>query len=99
MVFREVFCERLAGAPIGWHFAKLADDEGPDVRSAGLCVFWIDPVIPDLRVSHRDNLSSVGRIGDHLLVTGHRGVETNFSGGGSGGSKGGSFETASIFKG
>ncbi len=95
----EVFGERLAGAPVGRDLAEFADDEGADVRPGGFGVLRVDPVVADLRVGHRDDLAAVGGIGDDLLVSGHRGVETNFPGGGSGGSEGGSFETASVFKG
>ena len=37
-VFREVFGERLAGAPVGRDLAEFADDEGADVRAGGLLV-------------------------------------------------------------
>ena len=98
-IFPQVGGQRLGGTPVRRHFAQLADHEGPDVRPGGLGVLRIDPVIPNLRVGHRDDLAAVGGIGDDLLIARHRGVETNFSGGGSSGSEGGSFETASIFKG
>ena len=93
----EVGAERLAGAPIGRDFAEFADDKRADVRSAGFVVLGIDSVVSDLRIRHADDLAAVGRIGDDLLVAGHRGVETDFPGGGSGGSERVSFETASVF--
>jgi hypothetical protein len=93
----QVGTEWLAGTPIRGNLAKLADDKGADVRAAGLTVQGIDAIIPDLRVGHGYDLSAVGRIRDHLLISRHRGVETDFSGGGSGGSERVSFETASVF--
>ena len=66
---------------------------------AGFRVFGVDAVVADLRVGHAHDLSAIGWIGDDLLVSGHGGVETNFPGGGSGGSEGGSMEIATVFEG
>ena len=95
----EVFGERLAGAPVARHLAEFADDKAADVRLARFGVLGVDAVVADLRVGHGDDLAAVGGIGEDLLIAGHRGVETDFPGGGSGGSERGSFETASVFKG
>src|SRR5262245_42227783 len=45
---------------------------------ARLDVQLVDTVVADLRVGHRDDLSSVGRIGENLLVSHHGGVEHDF---------------------
>ena len=40
----------------------------------------IDSVVSNLRICHRDNLSAIARVSENLLITGHAGVEYDFSG-------------------
>ena len=47
----------------------------------GLHVLGIRAGIADVRISERDDLATVGRIREDLLVAGHRGVEDDFTDG------------------
>ena len=49
------------------------------MRSFALAIFIIDPIITDQRVSHRDDLAPVARVGQDLLITGHGGIKTDLS--------------------
>jgi hypothetical protein len=42
-------------------------------------VFRIDAVIADMRISQRDDLPGVGRVGQDFLITAERGVEHHFA--------------------
>ena len=97
-VFGKIIGQRLRGAPIGRSGAELADDKTTDVRACRLAVERIDAVIPDLRIGHRDDLATIRRVGDHLLISCHRGVKTNLSGRRSSGTERISFECATVFK-
>src|SRR5204863_7291034 len=59
---------------------KLAGHEPLDPHLARLPVFFVDPVIPDVRVGHRDDLPLVGRIRQDLLLARHRGIEDDLAG-------------------
>jgi hypothetical protein len=54
---------------------ELADDEALDLGPARFGVLGIDAVVADERVGHGNDLSLVRRVGQHLLVAGHAGVE------------------------
>ena len=96
-VFRKIVGQRLIRAPIRRDVAELADHEAADVRAGGFIVVGVDAVVPDLRVGHRDDLAAVGGVGDDFLIARHRGVETDFPGGGAGGSEGNSLEGPTVF--
>jgi hypothetical protein len=49
------------------------------VRLRAFEIFFIDPVVPDLGIGHRDNLAAIARVGEDFLVAGHGGIEANFS--------------------
>src|SRR5580704_4806713 len=49
------------------------------MRLAAFRVERIYAIIPDQRISHGDDLTAIGRIGQHLLVASHGSVETNFT--------------------
>src|SRR5262249_42533810 len=49
--------------------------ETRNVGSPGFNVLLIDPIVPDERVSHGHDLAFVRRIGEDLLISGHRGIE------------------------
>ena len=70
--------ERFLRAPIAWKLAQLFNNETAHVRARTLLIGGVRAVVSDQRIGHRHNLTAIGRIGQHLLVTGHRGVEANF---------------------
>ena len=57
----------------------LANDEPGQVRLGAFHVFGIHSVVANLGVGHRHDLSAVARIGEDLLISGHRGVEADFA--------------------
>ena len=59
----------------------------------------VDAGVADERISHRDDLAAIGRVGQDLLVTGHRGVETDFPVGGQGRAKRLAAPDAAVFQG
>ena len=71
----EVVAQRALGAPVARHRRLVADDEAGHLRRARLDVLRRHAVVADLRAGHRDDLSGVGRIGQHFLVAGHARVE------------------------
>src|SRR5215467_3854024 len=75
----QVFVDRHRGSPVGADLRHLAHDEALDERAARFDVFHVHAIIPDLRIGHRHNLPGVGRIGQDLLIAGHRGVEDYFA--------------------
>src|SRR5688572_6945623 len=75
----EVFVERARRAPVARDGAELFDHKAADVGLSAFLVERIDSIIADLRAGHGDDLSAIGWVGKHLLVSGHRGVETNFT--------------------
>ena len=75
----EIFAERHLRAPVGRPRAIVLDHEALDVDAGRLGVVGIDSDVPDLRVGHADDLPFVRRIGEHFLVTGHRGIEDDFA--------------------
>ncbi len=75
----QIFGQAALGAKIALHAAVLADDEAGQLRPPALDVLGIDAVVADLRVGHRHDLAAIARIGEDLLVAGHRGVEADFA--------------------
>ncbi len=41
----------------------------------------VDSIVADQRIRHRDNLAAIRRICQHLLIAGHRRIETNLADG------------------
>ena len=63
------------GPPAGHMAADFAHDQG---RQAGTCAFdviLVDAGVADVGRGHADHLPLIGRIRDHLLVSGQAGVE------------------------
>src|SRR4029077_7932764 len=71
--------QTLCRAKIAGTLAQLTDDKTAQVDLAAFGIGRIDAIIADLRISHRDDLSAVRRIGQNLLVTGHARVEDDFT--------------------
>jgi len=59
----------------------VADNEAGDLRLAALLDDLLHAVVADVRISHRHNLESIGRIGGDLLISGQRRVEHDFADG------------------
>src|SRR5712691_7250761 len=79
-VAAQVVVEARAGAEVRRDGRRLFDDEAVHPRLPRLDVLLVDAVVADERVRHRDDLPSVRRIGEDLLVAGHRGVEDDLAG-------------------
>ena len=58
---------------------RLAHDEPGHLRRPRLVVAGGHAVVADLGRRHRDDLTGVGRVGQHFLVAGHAGVEDHFA--------------------
>ncbi len=69
----------LVRAVVAGRTRELAHDEAARERSVRLHVVDRDPVVPDVGIGHRHDLAVVARIGQDLLVAGHRGVEHDLS--------------------
>ena len=78
-VLDQIVAQRAVGAPVAGTRRRLAHHEPRDLRPARLLVAVGHSVVADLRGRHRHDLSGVGRVGQHLLVAGHAGVEDHFS--------------------
>ena len=64
----------------------------------GLEVVRIRADVPDVRVRQRDDLPVIRRIGENLLITGHRGVEHHFAEASTGGTDGDTAKYGSVFE-
>jgi hypothetical protein len=71
--------ERLDRAPVGGVGDVAADDHTSGSRRDRLDIFEIGADISDMRKCEGDDLPGVRRIGDDLLVAGHRGIEADFA--------------------
>ena len=58
----------------------------------------VDPVVSDQRIRHRHDLPAIRRIGQHFLVTGHRGIEANLTDACSGRAKRFALEISAVFE-
>ena len=75
----QVAVEGLHVPPVRCESPRLPDDEPFHPGTGRLDVVRVDPGVPDLGVGHRDDLPLVGRVGEHLLVPGHPGVEDHLA--------------------
>jgi len=75
----EVVFQPAHSAKVTGHLALIADDEASQMRSGALNVFVVDAVVADLWIGHRDDLAAITRIGEDLLIPGHRSVEAHFA--------------------
>ena len=95
----QVAVQIAVGAEVAHPAALLADDEPGQVRLVTLHVFGVHAVVADLGVGHRDDLPAVARIGEDLLVAGHRGVEADLAVDLAFGAEGRSGKDGSVFQG
>jgi hypothetical protein len=84
----QILGERLAGAEVRVHMRQVAHDQPGRVHAVRLDILGIGAGIADVRVGKRDDLPAVARIGQDLLVAGHRRVEHDFADGMAGGADG-----------
>src|SRR5256712_3993141 len=75
----EVLVEARAGAEVRRDGRRLFDDEPVDPRPPRLLVLLVDAVVADHRVGHRDDLPSIRRIGQDLLIPLHGGIEDDLT--------------------
>ena len=76
ILIKPLLAPPIAGATAGFFHHEAF---GPD--PPGLGVFTGDPIVPDVRAGHRDNLALVGRIGQDLLIPAHRRIEHDLADG------------------
>jgi hypothetical protein len=79
LLLREVLGQSSARAEVARDRAHLADHERFGPRASALGVLVGDAVVADERVRHDHDLSRVRRIGEDLVVPGHRRVEHEIS--------------------
>src|SRR5262249_18427643 len=79
LVSAQVFFERESSPPVGINAARFLDDEAFDKGPATLDILLRNAVIADHRISHGDDLTVIGRIGQNFLITHHRGVKHHFA--------------------
>ncbi len=58
---------------------QFADDEAPQSELVALDVLGVDPVVANLRIGHRDDLTAIRWVGQDLLIARHAGVEDDFA--------------------
>jgi len=69
-----------AGAlPVAGHRAIFSNDEAAHLYLPGFEVEPVDAIIANERICGNYNLSGVGGVGQHLLISGHAGVENDFA--------------------
>ena len=79
LVLTQIGVEVAQGPEVARDPRELADNETFNLWPARFRVFGIGPVVADERIGHRDQLSPVRRIGQHLLVTGHARIENDLA--------------------
>ena len=55
--------------------AILSHHKCPHLNATGFKVMLADAIIADEGIGKNENLPGIGRIGKHLLIASHRGVE------------------------
>ena len=85
----QIGVERAGGAPAARAAGQVAHDHAPAAGPGRLAVGGVDAVVADVGIGEGDDLPGVGRIGHHLLVAAHHGVEHHLARGDVGGSSDG----------
>src|SRR5277367_6828663 len=76
--YQELLC-CLVRAPIARKRRKLAHHQTFDIRLGGFAVRCVRAIVTDLRVGEDYDLAGVGRVREHFLITGDRGIENDFT--------------------
>ncbi len=71
----ELVVQRALRAPVGRPAGRIAHDVAGHPDAARLVVLVVDAGVADVRGGLHDDLAVVGRIGQRLLIAGHRGRE------------------------
>ena len=71
--------EPALGAPVADERRQVANDEPGRVDLRRLEVVGVRADVADVRIRQRDDLPVVRRVGQDLLIAGHRGVEHHFA--------------------
>ncbi len=69
---------------------------GPRRHVHALDVFLVGADIADMREGEGDDLPGIRRVGEDLLIAGHRGVEADLAGGGAGGAEAEAFQDRAV---
>ena len=77
----QVLGQGFLAAKIRCQQGQVLDDQSGGMNAAGLHVFLVHAGVADVGIGKRDDLLAVARIGEDLLVTGHRGVEHHLASG------------------
>ena len=85
-------------APVADDGRQFLDDETAHVDGGAFIVERVHTVVADLRNGHRHDLPAIGRVREHFLITGHRGIETRLADLGASGTKGFTDEKPTIFE-
>ena len=75
----QVYPEIFAGAEIAANTAIFSNNKTGQMGPFTFPVLLVDSIVSDLGICHRDNLTTITRIGKDLLITGHRGVKTDLT--------------------
>ena len=78
-VLLQFLFQGLCIAEIARSVAAFPYDKAADRRRPGLEILVRDPVVPDEGIGHHDNLFSVRRIGEDLLIPDYGRVENDFA--------------------
>ena len=79
IAFFQVTDDAAFFAPVAGFGAQLGGDKTAHERFSRLVELGIHPVVADQRVGHRHNLTSIGGVGQHFLISGHAGIEHDFA--------------------
>src|SRR5690606_30767751 len=71
--------EGALGPPVRDDAGGFADDVSGHPDPVGFGVVVVDPRVADVRCGHHHDLAVVGGVGEDLLVSGHSGVEHDFT--------------------
>ena len=78
-VLLEIVGQRTGRAVIADPAAQLADHEAADPGPPALGILGVDPVVADLRIGHRHDLTVIRGVGQDLLIAGHARVEDDLA--------------------
>jgi len=94
----QILVQRPARPPVAGHRAQLLDDEAAHVDGGAFVIERVHAVVADLRRGHGHDLPAIRRIGEHLLVAAHGGIEAGLADRGAGRAKGFAEEKPTVFE-
>ncbi len=66
-------------APVTGKKGKITNNKTGSTYLGGLSVLWRDTSVTDMGIGQSNNLPGIRRIGEDFLISGHRGIENDFS--------------------